>query len=84
MDKISKDLIKKNEKGSITLFVIVVMLFFIIFTAGVYAFNTNKLSTQMKDIAKIQEGYDSDENIDEIYYEILQDVEEGKLTYTIE
>lgn len=84
MDKISKDLIKKNEKGSITLFVIVVMLFFIIFTAGVYAFNTNKLSTQMKDIAKIQEGYDSDENIDEIYDEILQDVEEGKLTYTIE
>lgn len=77
MDKISKDLIKKNEKGSITLFVIVVMLFFIIFAAGVYAFNTNKLSTQMKDIAKIQEEYDSDENIDEIYDETIDRLDQS-------
>ena len=72
-----KHLIKNDEKGAITLFVLVVMLFFIIFAVGVYVFNSNKLSAQIKDIAKIQEEYSSKNDIDEIYDETIDGEDQG-------
>lgn len=56
----------KNNKGSITLFVLIAMIFFLIFALTMYVQINSKKSAQMKEIEKIQEEYNST-NIDEIY-----------------
>ena len=56
----------KNEKGSITLYVLISMFFFIIVVFGIY-FNTNsKMQKQNKEIEQIQKQYEK-ENINDVY-----------------
>ena len=56
----------KNEKGSITLYVLISMFFFIVIVFGIY-FNTNsKMQKQNKEIEQIQKQYEK-ENINDVY-----------------
>lgn len=58
----------KEEKGSITLFVIVSMLFFVLFLAGMYMLSSAKEQTGISETAKIKEIYEKDVNqVDDIY-----------------
>ena len=66
--KILKNL--KSEKGSITLFVLVAVLFFSAVLFNVYSTNMNRLQTQNRDISRIQQTYNVDAN--EIYEETLE------------
>ena len=52
----------KSERGSVTLFVLVAVLFFTIILLGVYNSNMNKLQEQDKDVTRIQQAYDKDAN----------------------
>ena len=63
--------ILKNEKGSITLFVILAILFFLIVVFSVFMSSSNKNRIQASELDKIKEEYEKDvNNIDEIYDEI--------------
>ncbi len=58
----------KEERGSVTLFVVVSMLFFVLFLAGIYMLNSAKEQTGISETAKIKEIYERDVNqIDDIY-----------------
>ena len=56
----------KGEKGSITLFVVISMLFFLIVIVGLYINSSYKLQKQDKEIEKIQKSYEY-RNINELY-----------------
>ena len=58
----------KNEKGSITLYVLISMFFFIVIVFGIYFNTNNKMQKQNKEIDKIQQEYEK-EKINEIYEE---------------
>ena len=60
----------KNQEGSVTLFVLIAVLFFSIILLSVYNNNMNKLQTQDRDITKIQEAYEKDAN--EIYEKAVE------------
>ena len=67
----NKMLNRKNERGAITLFVLIACLFFVFILTGVYVYNLNKMQTQEQQIRQIQENYARDiDNIDEIYEEL--------------
>ena len=57
----------KNEKGSITLFVLVSMIFFCLILLGFYLSSININNTQLKEIENIKEQYTSQEDINDIY-----------------
>ena len=57
----------KNEKGSITLFVLVSMIFFCLILLGFYLSSINIYNTQLKEIENIKEQYTSQEDINDIY-----------------
>ena len=62
----------KQEKGSITLFVLVSCLFFVLMLVGAYTFTLNKIQTQEQNLKQIQENYSRDiPRIDEIYQEMI-------------
>lgn len=62
----------KNEKGSITLFVLIAMLFFVVSLFSIYVSNNNRIQTLESEIEKIEENYSySDEDIMEIYRQII-------------
>lgn len=64
-----KDIKKiKNEKGSITLFVLISMLFFIIILVGLFTNISNKVAKQEREINRIQQSY-RQEDINKIYNE---------------
>lgn len=58
----------KEEKGSVTLYVVISMMFFLIVVVGIYVSSTNKLQTQQKEIAEIQKSYET-EDINTLYNE---------------
>lgn len=58
----------KNEKGSVTLYVIISMMFFLIVVVGIYVSSTNKVQNQQKEIEKIQESYKT-KDINSLYNE---------------
>lgn len=58
----------KEEKGSITLYVIVSMIFFLIVVVAIYVSSTNKKIIQEKQIEDIQKSYQT-EDINAIYDE---------------
>lgn len=58
----------KNEKGSVTLFVLICMMFFCLILLGIYLASINKNNSQLKELENIKEEYISQESIDEIYY----------------
>lgn len=61
----------RNEKGSVTLFVLVTMLLIVTVLIIVYMRISERNNNQMQQIEKIQEEYQS-ENIDQVYQETLQ------------
>ena len=62
----------KNEKGSITLFVVVSILFFLIVVFSMFMTSSNKSRIQTSEIDKIKEEYqESVQNIDQIYQDTL-------------
>ncbi len=64
----------KNEKGSITLFVVAAILFFLIVVFSMFMTSSNKSRIQISEIDKIKEEYaKSVENIDQIYQDTVND-----------
>lgn len=58
----------KQEQGSITLFVLVAMLFFVLFLTGMYMLSTADEQAGISETAKIKEIYERDlNNIDDVY-----------------
>ena len=57
----------KNEKGSITLFVLVSMIFFCLILLGFYLDSISNNNAQLKEIENIKEQYTSQEDINDIY-----------------
>ena len=64
----------KSQKGSVTLFILIAVLFFSVILLSVYNSNMNKLQAQDRDIARIREAYDKDAN--EIYTQTIKKSEE--------
>lgn len=58
-NKSQKKLNLKSQKGAITLYVLMAMLFFSAFLTGVYVMNLRKNATQQEYIEIIQEHYNS-------------------------
>ena len=58
----------KEQKGSITLFVLTSMIFFTIVVAALYVNTNYKAQAQQREIEKIQQTYEKDD-INEIYQE---------------
>ena len=63
----------KSEKGSVTLFVLIAVLFFSVILLTVYNKNISRLQTQDRDILKIQEAYQKDAN--QVYNETVKKLE---------
>lgn len=59
---------KANEKGSVTLFVLISMMFFLIVLVLVYSQQTDKITVQKRQIAEIQKNYET-KDIEPIYQE---------------
>lgn len=65
--------LKFNEqKGSITLFVLVSMLFFVIVLMGLYINSSNKIQKQQREIEKIQKQYEK-QDINDLYNKIYDE-----------
>ena len=56
----------KEQNGSITLFVLISIIFFVVVLVGIYINSSNKIQKQQKEIQKIQNSYET-ENIDNLY-----------------
>ena len=61
--------ILKQEKGSITVLVLASLLFFLIFFVNLYLSGGNKISSQEKEIAQVQQAYDGSDEQMQIEYE---------------
>lgn len=59
----------KSEKGSIILFVVISIIFFVIVLVGLYVTSSNKILKQQKELQEIQKNYET-ENIDDVYNRI--------------
>lgn len=71
---------KKSEQGSVTIFVLSSLLVVLLTMIVIYGSMTNKLSSQAKQISKIQEEYssqNSNDEMDEKYYEITGETNSG-------
>lgn len=65
----------KKESGSITLFVLIAMIIFLIIAFAVFFNINNKKTSQNDEIEKIQEDYSDDINyINEIYENEVQNL----------
>lgn len=70
----------KSEKGSISMFVIISVLFVTFIIAGMYTGHANKLKVQDEQIGKLQQNYGeyiSDESIEKLYKNL--EIPESKL-----
>ncbi len=68
---------RKNnkEQGSITLFTIISIIFFLIISVGIYINISNKSGTQVSEISKIKSEYEiSKEQMDEKYEEVVNNI----------
>ena len=72
----------KNEKGAITLFVLIAILFFLIVVISLFTNNQNKKIAQTQEVQAIKENYEREvDNIDEIYQDQLNKGQ-GKIEVT--
>ena len=63
----------KNNKGSVILFILVAILFFLITSLSVFFFSDNIKTVQIKQVDKIQNGYNpKTEEINEEYKKIVE------------
>lgn len=61
-----------NQKGSISLFVLIAMIFFSIYTLAIYISISNSQVIQIKSDEQIKEIYEKDiENVEQIYLELI-------------
>lgn len=66
----------KNEKGSISLFVLIAMIFFSIYTLAIYNSISNSQVVQLKANERIKEIYEKDiNNVDAIYSNIISNMD---------
>ena len=64
---------KNNERGAITLYVLLACLFFVFTLSGVYISNLNKMQAQEQQLKQIQANYAKDvDRIDEINEELSE------------
>ena len=61
----------KEQKGSITIFVVISMIFFTIVVMALYVNSSYKVQAQQKEIEKIQKTYEK-EDINQIYEEHIK------------
>ncbi len=59
----------KQEKGSITLFVLSAMLFFVTILTLTYMSQVDKVNNQKKQIEQVQAQYNVDKDMDRVYEE---------------
>lgn len=59
-----------SEKGSITLYVLISMLFFVIVLVGLFVNSNYKIQQQERSVHKIQKEYEKS-NIDDLYNEAI-------------
>lgn len=63
----------KNERGSITIFVLTSMLFFLVILLSIYMNNVNKNTNINKNVKKIEEQYNvTDDDLEEAYKKALE------------
>ena len=70
------DVVRKNrkkEQGSITLYVLISMMFFLMVILGIYVNSSNKIQKQEKEIEKIQKEYEK-ENIYDLYEDVYENL----------
>ena len=72
----------KGEKGSVTLFVLIAMIFFLTIGITVYIANVNQKQSQEKEINKIQYEYGKNNDLNTIYNEQVDKVQQ-KLLITV-
>ncbi len=66
MNKLNLNKKIKKEQGSVTLFVLVSMLFFMFVLVGMYVNTSNKVAKQEREVNKIQQSYEQTD-INDIY-----------------
>lgn len=70
MSKRLKEIKTLSEKGAVTLFVLIAVIFFLIVALNVYSSTKTKLVAQSREIEAIEENYNRDvDRIDDIYKE---------------
>lgn len=75
----------KSDRGSVSVFVFITVLFFLIVTVGVYISNSSLLKTQLQADKKIKEIYEEGtENVDQVYDATMQEITESTAGYVQE
>lgn len=68
----------KEQKGSITLFVLVSIMFFVVVLVGLYINSSNKIQKQQREIEKVQKSYEK-ENVNDLYDKTYEKYEKNLL-----
>lgn len=76
MNKLNLNKKIKKEQGSVTLFVLVSMLFFMFVLVGMYVNTSNKVSKQEREVNKIQQSYEQ-VDINDIYNKKIQEKDDN-------
>ncbi len=67
-----KRFLLKNNKGAITLFVLISMLFFMVVLSSLFMTTSNQKQSQTSELDKIKQEYENSvDNIDQIYNNTL-------------
>lgn len=66
---------KKSEKGSITIYVLCICLLISVVLIGIFMRNQAKLISQKRQQQIIEEQYNKDDKIDEIYEETINNLQ---------
>ncbi len=66
---------KKSEKGSITIYVLCTCLLISVVLIGIFMRNQAKLVSQKRQQQMIEEQYNNDDKIDEIYEETIDNLQ---------
>lgn len=67
-----KRFLLKNNKGAITLFVLISMLFFMVVLSSLFMTTSNQKQSQTSELDKIKQEYENSvDNIDQIYSNTL-------------
>ena len=76
MNKLNLNKKIKKEQGSVTLFVLVSMIFFMFVLVGMYVNTSNKVAKQEREVNKIQQSYEQ-VNINDIYNKKIQEKDDN-------
>ena len=74
----------KNEKGSVTLFVLIAMIFFLIVTISIYVNSQSKLQAQNAEIEQIRKNYEKNnysEYLEHTYNDLTQNTTTIKFSF---